>query len=134
MRGDVSLEQTRTFNSGEVLRVSRPRRYLDRAGLRHRCGRCRPGAMRMIARANRNLDRARSRHGCGGDCVVAMRMIVRPNRDLDRAGPCHCRGRDHPVAAALRIVSWAEVVEEDTSCTYDCDNCGYDQGYQVAAH
>jgi hypothetical protein len=31
------------------------------------------------------------------------------------------------------MVAGAEVVKEDGRLTHDCDNCGYDHGYQVTA-
>jgi hypothetical protein len=88
------------FNFGEVLCVSRPNRNLDCPGLRHRCGRCRPGAMRVIVRPNRNLDRAGLRHRCS---------------------------RDHPVT--MRAIARAKVVQENNALTDDRDDQGYNQGY-----
>jgi hypothetical protein len=84
--------------------IARANGYLDRAGPRQRCGRCRPGAMPVIARANRNLD---------------------------RAGPRHRSRRDHPVA--MRVIARPKVVQEDNALTYDRDNQGYSQRYQCAA-
>jgi hypothetical protein len=61
-----------------------------------------------------------------------MRAAGRLRGNLDGAGPRHRRGRDH-IGATLRVVTSAEVIKENSSLTHDCDNCGYDYGYQVAA-
>jgi hypothetical protein len=107
--------------------VSRPNWKFDRAGLRHRRGRRRPGAVRVIARANRNLDHAGLRHRCGRWGPGAVRVIARANRNLDRAGPRHCCSRDD--SAAMRVIARPKVVQEDNALARDRDN----QGYQCAA-
>jgi hypothetical protein len=55
-------------------------------------------------------------------------------QNLNCASPGQRRGRDHPRAdAILRIISRAEIVEEDDSLTHDRDKCGHYRGRQVTA-
>src|SRR3981081_2270426 len=81
-----------------------------------------PCAPPMPPRANAVVERPTQRAMQKTESFFMSRLLVGAGRraalkDFDRADSRHRRGRDHPrVAAILRIVAWAQVVE-DTSLT-----------------